>query len=157
MKLLLGGINKKRRKMEIVEIIGFDSDNNPDVKMPLFQMSVSAGVPVSVENEVIDEIDLNEFLVENPVSTFFVRVKGKSAKLPEISDDDILVVDEKVEPKDGKIVVAAFNGELTVKIYREIEGDIYLESAENQFLPVDIEPYMKFYILGTVTRIIHSL
>ena len=143
--------------MEIVQIIGFDSDNSPEVKMPLFQMSVSAGVPVSVDNDTIVEIDLNEFLVENPVSTFFVKVKGKSAKLPDISDEDILVVDEKIKPVDGKIVVAAFNGELAVKIYREIEGETYLESADNQFLPVNIEPYVKFYILGTVTRIIHSL
>ena len=143
--------------MEIVQIIGFDSDNSPEVKMPLFQMSVSAGVPVSVDNDTIVEIDLNEFLVENPVSTFFVKVKGKSAKLPDISDEDILVVDEKIKPVDGKIVVAAFNGELAVKIYREIDGEVYLESADNQFLPVNIEPYIKFYILGTVTRIIHSL
>lgn len=143
--------------MEIIEVIGFESDNHTEEKMPLFSMSVSAGVPVSVDNDTLIEVDLNEFLVDNPANTFFVKVKGKSAKFPEISDNDILVVDENVDPADGKLVVVAFNGELSVKIYRDINGTPYLESPDAQYLPVDIEPYIKFYLLGTVTKIIHSL
>lgn len=125
--------------------------------MPLFTMSVSAGVPVSVDNDTVVQVDLNEFLIENPASTFFVKVRGKSAKYPEISDDDVLIVDEKIEPGDGSLVVVAFNGELSVKIFREFNGQKYLESADTKYLPMNIEPYMEFFLLGTVTKVIHSL
>lgn len=143
--------------MEIVEVIGFDSESNPAESMPLFTMSVSAGVPVSVDNDTIIQVDLNEFLIDNPASAFFVKVRGKSAKYPEISDDDILVVDENAEPFDGNLVVVALNGELSVKIYREINGRPYLESSDSQYLPMEMAPYVKFYMLGKVTKIIHSL
>jgi DNA polymerase V len=143
--------------MEIVEVIGFEADSNPVESLPLFTMSVSAGVPVSVDNDTIIQVDLNEFLIDNPASTFFVKVRGNSSKFQDISDDDILVVDEKAEPFDGNLVVVALNGELSVKIYREANDKVYLESYDNKYLPLEIEPYMKFYMLGKVTKIIHSL
>ena len=58
--------------MEIVEIFGFQPKSYN--KMPFFTMSVSAGVPVPVSNDIDREIDLNEFLIEHPSATFFSKV-----------------------------------------------------------------------------------
>lgn len=143
--------------MEIVELTCYAPEMNSGRKIPIFSMSVSAGVPVPVDDEIEQEIDLNEFLVEHPAATFFARVRGNTLKEYGISDGDILVVDSAVEPKNGKIVVASINNELTVKIYREIEGNIYLESDQKKFIPVEIDTYFKFNILGTVTKVIHTL
>ena len=143
--------------MEVIEIIGYQTADGNYAKMPLFTMSVSAGIPVPTDNQVEKEIDLNEFLVDHPAATFFARVNGDSLSHYGIRNGDMMIVDTSVEPADGKVVLAAMNGELTVKIYRVVAGDVYLEAQNNRFLPLKIEPYVEYNILGTVTKIIHSL
>lgn len=142
--------------MDIIEIIGYQTASGEYVKMPLFTMSVSAGVPTPVDNHVEREIDLNEFLVEHPATTFFARVHGDSLVHHGVRDSDILVVDSSIEPTDGKIVIAGIKDELTLKIYRTAGEDVYLESHNHQFLPLKIEPYLQFKLLGVVTKVIHS-
>jgi DNA polymerase V len=141
--------------MEVVEIFAFQPDIN--YKIPLFQMSVSAGIPVPVESEIEKIVDLNEFLVTHPAATFFARVRGSSLADVGINDNDILIVDTAIEPQEGKIVIVSINEELSVKIYRDVDGEIYLQSQNKQFLPMSIEPYMEFELVGVVTKVIHSL
>lgn len=144
--------------METIEIITFKASESGAAKLPLFTMSVSAGTPVPVENDIEKEVDLNEFLIEHPNSTFFARVRGASLYHVGVQDNDILVVDEAKTPKNGNIIVASINEEMTVKIFRiDDEGDIYLESQNGRYLPVKIDPFMEFKVLGTVTKIIRSL
>lgn len=143
--------------MEIVELTCYVPELATGRKIPMFSMSVSAGVPVPVDNDIQEEIDLNEFLVEHPAATFFARVKGNSMNDHGIQDGDILVVDASIEPKNGKIVVASVNNELTVKVYRIIDNVAYLESDEKKYLPIEIDNLFKYNILGTVTKVIHTL
>ncbi len=143
--------------MENIEIIGYQTKDGTMNKMPLFTMSVAAGIPVPVDYGIDKEIDLNEFLVEHPAATFFARVKGDNLRAAGIRDNDILVVDSALEPHEGKIVLVTVNGDLTIKTFRDIAGEAYLESFNKQFLPLKIEPYMEFRLLGVVTKIIHSL
>ncbi|NER85020.1 MAG: LexA family transcriptional regulator, partial [Leptolyngbya sp. SIO1D8] len=101
---------------------------------------------------------LNDFLVERPAATFFVKVKGDMLKDVGISDNDILIIDTSIEPTDGKFVIASVNDELAVRFYREIEGERFLESHTGQFLSLDNDKALiEFQLLGTVTKVIHSL
>lgn len=84
-------------------------------KLPLFASSPSAGFPAPGDDQVEKILDINDLLVQNPESTFFVRVSGDSMTGAGIFDGDVLVIDRSKEAKDGKIVVAAVNGELVVK------------------------------------------
>jgi DNA polymerase V len=142
--------------MEEIEIIGFKPNDDNTYRMTLYEMSVAAGYPIPVESGIEKEVDLNEFLVERPASTFFARVKGLNMVHAGIRDGDILVVDSSVTPNDGKIVLVTLNNCLTIKIYREFEGEAFLESQKQQFLPLAIGE-IEFNIVGTVTKIIHSL
>lgn len=143
--------------METIQIIGYQTASGEYTKLPLFTMSVAAGVPTPVDTHIDKEIDLNEFLVEHPAATFFAKVTGDSLKNYGICNDDILIVDTSVEPEDGKIVLASISGELSIKIYRLVGEDVYLESSDNRFLPIKIDGYLEFVLLGVVTKIIHSL
>ncbi len=102
-------------------------------------------------------IDLNNYLAPAPRDTFLVQVNGESMIDESIFNGDVLVVNSKEEPRDGKIVIAALNGELAVKQLRIIDGKPYLVSANKIFLPIAIEPYMEFQIQGIVKHVIHSL
>lgn len=143
--------------MEVIEIYGFKLKEKQRIKLPFFETSVAAGVPNPIESDSCVEIDLNEYLVDHPASTFFAKVRGLNMVQQGIRDGDILVVDTSIEPVDQKIVLVTINGSLTVKIFREIDGEIFLESQNHQFLPIMMEPYLEFKIIGVVTKIIHSL
>ncbi len=140
--------------MKVLEIIGFQPGKSR--KIPMFVMSVSAGLPVEADSEIDKHIDLNEFLVEHPAATFFAKVNGNSLKNIGVDDGDILVVDTAVEPEDGKLVVVTINDDLTVKMYREIDGEVVLQSHSDQYLPIKIAPYLEYQIIGVVTKSIHS-
>ncbi len=142
--------------MSNFEIIGFLPKS--DRKIPFFTMSVAAGIPIPVEGDVDREVDLNDFLVERPAATFFVKVKGDMLQEVGISDNDILIIDTSIDPTDGKFVIASVNDELAVRFYREIEGERFLESHTGQFLSLDNDKALiEFQLLGTVTKVIHSL
>ena len=139
-----------------IHIFGFEPKSGSK-KIPFYQVSVSAGVPVPVESDSSTAVDLNELLVERPTTTFFARVTGDDMKTVGISNGDVLIVDTSIEPKDGKIILALLNGELTVRYYRNIDGEVYLETQSSNFLPLKIGNEIEFEIIGTVTKIIHTI
>lgn len=141
--------------MEISEIYAFEPRSS--VSVPLFTMSVSAGIPIPVDSDIESVIDLNEYLIEHPTATFFAKVNGDAMADAGIRDGDILIVDTSLEPADNRIVVASVNGDFTIKIFRLIEGNSYLQSSNEQFVPLKIEPYIEYKIVGIVTKIIHSV
>ena len=79
----------------------------------LYDQGVSAGNPQPPFGESAEKIDLNELLITNEIATFFCRVSGRSME-PHMRDGDILVVDKSIEPKAGKVVIAAISGEAFV-------------------------------------------
>lgn len=102
-------------------------------------------------------IDLNKHLAPNPDDTYLVKVSGESMIGENIYDGDILIVAKANEAKDGQVVIAALNGEMTVKSYRVVDGKAYLFSANKRFLPIEIMPFWEFRIQGVVRHIIHCV
>ena len=138
-----------------VQIFGFEPKATS--KIPFYNVSVSAGLPVPVTSDTDTAVDLNEFLIDRPATTFFARVTGDDMRPVGISNGDILIVDTSEEPADGRIILAMLNGELTVRYFRNIEGEIYLETQSSNFLPLKISDDLEFEIIGTVTKIIHTI
>ena len=92
---------------------------------------VSAGNPQPQFGEPSEKIDLNELLITNEIATFFCRVSGRSME-PHMRDGDVLMVDKSIEPKVGKVVIAAINGEMTVKRMSVVDGQMTL-TADNPY------------------------
>ena len=130
---------------------------NKFYRLPFYQDAISAGLPSQVTEEVEETLDLNELLIRKPSTTFLLRVYGSSMIKAGIFDQDILIVDRSIEPSDGNVVIAAVNGELTVKRL-SIKGDTVQLIAENDaYLPIDITSDTELHILGVVTNVIHAL
>nr|WP_264318828.1 translesion error-prone DNA polymerase V autoproteolytic subunit [Acidithiobacillus sulfurivorans] len=77
---------------------------------------IAAGFPSPADDYVENQIDLNAHLVQHKEATFILRVSGWSMRDVGIFDGDEIIVDRAITPSDGKIVVAAINGEFTVTI-----------------------------------------
>ncbi len=124
---------------------------------PLYQTSVSAGFPSAGDDQVEERIDLNKMLIKHPAATFFLRVSGNSMIKAGIHDGDILVVDRSLKAQSGKVVIAAVNGELTVKRLLLEKGRVQLIAENDAYPPIEIEAESELRIWGVVTNVIHSL
>ena len=118
---------------------------------------VSAGFPSPAQDYIEGKLDLNEFLIVHPASTFFVRVDGYSMQGAGILPDDILIVDRALEATNKHIVIAIVDGELTVKRLQIIGKKYWLVPENDEFEPIPIEEGMDFIIWGVVTYIIHKV
>jgi DNA polymerase V len=85
------------------------------VKLPFFQSTVSAGFPSPADDYLEARLSLDELVIRNPSSTFFVKVEGHSMTGAGIYPEDILVVDRSKKAKPNDVIIAAIDGEFTVK------------------------------------------
>lgn len=117
---------------------------------PLYASQPAAGFPAPADDLVEKALDINDLVVENPASTFFVRVRGDSMEGAGIFSGDVLVVDKAVEPRDGKIVVAAVYGEMVVKRLRNVAGQFTLYSENEAYEPIVVSDNDDCYVWGVV-------
>lgn len=125
--------------------------------LPMFLESVSAGFPSPADDYLESKLDLNDLLIKNPAATFFVRVTGDSMIKAGIYSGDILVVDRSLDPKEGSIVIAVINGELTVKRLGYKGKEVYLLPENKFYNPIKITDEMNFEVWGVVRSVIHSV
>jgi DNA polymerase V len=85
------------------------------IKLPLFRSKIAAGFPSPCDDHLESELDLNDYLIEHPAPTFFVRAKVDSMQQAGIFDNGLLIVDRSLTPKNNGVVIAAVAGELMVK------------------------------------------
>ncbi len=125
--------------------------------LSLFLERVSAGFPSPAADYEESRLDLNRYLIKNPPATFFVRVAGDSMIGAGIHPGDLLVVDRSLEPRDKNVVIAALNGELTVKRIRIRRKKIYLEAENEIYASREVSAEADFEVWGVVTNVIHPL
>ncbi|WP_321392484.1 translesion error-prone DNA polymerase V autoproteolytic subunit [uncultured Desulfuromusa sp.] len=128
----------------------------PPLDIPLFLDHVPAGFPSPASDYCERKLDLNELCIKKPAATYFVRAQGDSMVDAGIFPGDILVVDRSLAAQHGDIIIAEFNGELTVKKL-ELTPVIRLVPMNNQHAPIDVPEESELEIFGVVTTSIHSL
>jgi DNA polymerase V len=124
---------------------------------PLFGHAIEAGFPSPAEDYVEDYLDLHKLMVHNPPATFFLRVKGVSMVGAGIGDGDLLVVDRSVAAVNGKIVVAALDGELTVKRLKVKDGRVFLAPENAAYPEVEVTGREDAAIWGVVTYAVRKV
>lgn len=130
---------------------------NKFYRLPFYQDAISAGLPNQAGGDIAETLDLNEMLVKRPETTFLLKVYGTSMINAGIFDNDVLIVDRSIRPTDGKVVIAAVNGELTVKRL-SIEGKrVQLLPENDTYYPIEITGDTDLQIMGVVTNVIHAL
>ena len=126
-------------------------------KLPLFGSRVQAGFPSPADDHMVTKLDIREYLIQHPASTFYVRVTGDSMIKAGIHEGDLLVVDRSLNPAPGRVVIAAVDGELTVKRLAREGGRVLLMPENDDFTPIELREENSVTIWGVVTNVIHAL
>ena len=120
-------------------------------------VSVAAGYPSPAQDYFDGRIDLNEHLIKDITSTFVVRVTGDSMERAGISDGDELIVNRALEPKDGSVVIAVLDGELTVKRLRITATGVVLQAENPRYPDIRVPSLSELTIWGVATRCLHHV
>ena len=116
---------------------------------------VEAGFPSAAEEETLDVLNFDEFLVPNKESTYILKVKGDSMIDAGICPGDMVVVERRATYKPGQIVIAMVDNEYTMKYLRQQKnGEYYLEPANANYQ--NIYPKESFRVEAVVTAVVRK-
>ena len=110
--------------------------------------TVAAGFPSPAEEELVDTMSLDEYLISSPQATYLLKVDGDSMMDAGIHPGDLALVQRGLAPKNGDIVIAQVDKEWTMK-YFEKKGDKTALRAANSKYPTII-PRQELVIAGVV-------
>ncbi len=94
---------------------------------------VEAGFATPAEENLLDTITLDDYLIKNRDASFMLRVKGDSMIDAGICEGDLVIAERALEAKLGDIVIAAIDGAWTMKYLRRRDGMFYLEPANKSY------------------------
>ncbi len=174
---------KKNRRMpgykEIMSLVGFKSKNavfklinkmveegvvekdsqgklipkNMFGQVPVLGL-VEAGFPSVAEEDALDMMSIDEFLIEDHSNTYILEVKGDSMIEEGIREGDMVVAERREYARDGEIVIAEIDGGWTMKYYRTKAGKVWLEPANKNYKP--IYPTESFRIAAVVKGVVRK-
>ena len=98
--------------------------------------TVAAGWPSPAEEELLDTMSLEEYLIENKEATFMLKVSGDSMKDAGIMPGDMVLVERRNEARNGDIVIAEVDHQWTMKYYRKTGGIVRLIPANDKYSPI---------------------
>ena len=99
---------------------------------------VAAGNPILAEQNIEDHVQLNPKLFR-PRADYLLRVQGMSMRDAGILDGDLLAVHRAREARNGQIVVARLDDEVTVKRFRRRGHKVLLLPANPDFEPIEVD------------------
>ena len=127
------------------------------MKLRLYSNIVCAGFPSPADDYLEGEVNLNEYLIKNPLATFIVKVQGNSMLQAGIYSGDLLIIDRSIKPKNNSVIIASINGELTVKRIKVLGRKTLLVSDNKEYGNIKINSESDIFIWGVVTKVIHNV
>jgi SOS regulatory protein LexA len=116
--------------------------------------TVKAGFPSPAEEELVDTMNLNDFLVRRPDATFMLTVSGDSMIDAGIYPGDIVLVERGVAPRNRDIIIAQVDEEWTMKYFSKDKDGVRLDPANKKYKT--IRPQRSLNIGGVVRAVIRK-
>ena len=143
--------------MEIENFLGSSYAGSKRFSQHDVPMANASGFGAAADDYMERGIDLNEQLIRNKPATYFMRVKGNSMINAGIFNEDIVIVDRSIKPKNGKIVIAVLNGEMLIRRYEQTINKLRLIPETTKLSPIDVSEFSDFKIWGVVVYVIRGV
>ncbi len=99
---------------------------------------VAAGAPILAEQNVEESCKINPTFF-HPRADYLLRVHGMSMKDIGILDGDLLAVHAIREARNGQVVVARLDDEVTVKRFKRQGSKVWLIAENPDFAPIEVD------------------
>ncbi|MFQ1013060.1 transcriptional repressor LexA [Gilliamella apicola] len=117
---------------------------------------VAAGSPILAQEHIESHYQVDPSLFK-PHADFLLRVHGMSMKDIGIIDGDLLAVHKTQEGKNGQVVVARIDDEVTVKRLSRKGKHVQLIAENEEFSPIEVDlENQSFAIEGIAVGIIRN-
>ncbi|HRZ32026.1 MAG TPA: translesion error-prone DNA polymerase V autoproteolytic subunit [Flavobacterium sp.] len=135
----------------------FIPDLDNPIELPFITAGIKAGFPSPAADFDETKISLDAVLVKNREATFYAKATGTSMIGAGIDDEDILVIDRSLEPRNNKVAVCYIDGEFTVKRIKVTKDGVLLMPENKAFEPIKITEENQLIIWGIVTHVVKRL
>jgi repressor LexA len=117
---------------------------------------VAAGEPILAQEHIEEHYKMDGNLF-HPAADYLLRVNGESMKDIGIMDGDLLAVHQTTDVKNGQVVVARIEEDVTVKRFKREGNVVYLHAENEDFEPIKVDlENQEFNIEGIAVGIIRS-
>ncbi|WP_120513818.1 transcriptional repressor LexA [Photobacterium salinisoli] len=99
---------------------------------------VAAGEPILAQEHVETHYDVDPSMFK-PQADFLLRVNGMSMKDIGIMDGDLLAVHKTQDVRNGQVVVARVDDDVTVKRLEKKGSQVYLHAENDAFAPIVVD------------------
>ena len=113
---------------------------------------VQAGFPSPAEEELIDTMTIDQYLIRRPEASFLLKVSGDSMIEAGILPGDVVIIERGKDPKTGDIVLAEIDREWTLKYYQKEGGTVVLVPANSKY--PTLRPKEELKIAGVVAAVV---
>ena len=140
-----------------IRLLGEHKNNEKPLEegLPLIG-KVAAGEPILAQEHIETYYDVDPALFY-PNADFLLRVQGESMKDIGIMDGDLLAVHKTQDIKNGQVVVARVENDVTVKRFYREGGQVILKAENNHFEPIKVDlEYQSFDIEGIAVGVIRT-
>jgi repressor LexA len=117
---------------------------------------VAAGEPILAQEHVEEHYKMDGNLF-HPPAHYLLRVNGESMKNIGILDGDLLAVHQTTDVKNGQVIVARVEDDVTVKRFKREGNIVYLHAENADFSPIKVDlTNQEFNIEGIAVGVIRS-
>ena len=131
--------------------------NLPDIGQMLVPLigRVAAGYPMLAAENIEKEITVDpNMFIQKP--DYLLKVKGLSMRDVGILDGDLLAIKKTSDARNGQIIVARIDDEVTVKRLNKKGSHIELLPENPDFEPIVIQPGQEFSVEGIALGLIRN-
>lgn len=120
--------------------------NDGTLQLPVLGQ-VAAGVPIGADIGS-EQMVLMDRALFSPMPDYLLKVKGDSMRDEGIFDGDLIGVHRTNEARNGQVVIARIDDEITVKLLKMGQGRIRLLPRNPDYAPIEVKPGQDFAIEG---------
>ncbi|QNN46306.1 transcriptional repressor LexA [Thermomonas brevis] len=120
--------------------------NDDTLQLPVLGQ-VAAGVPIGADIGS-DRMVLMDRALFSPTPDYLLKVKGDSMRDEGIFDGDLIGVHRTSEARNGQVVIARIDDEITVKLLKIGQGRVRLLPRNPDYAPIEVQPGQDFAIEG---------
>ena len=120
--------------------------NDDILQLPVLGQ-VAAGVPIGADIGS-EQVVLMDRAFFTPTPDYLLKVKGDSMRDEGIFDGDLIGVHRTSEARNGQVVIARIDDEVTVKLLKIGQGRIRLLPRNPDYAPIEVQPGQDFAIEG---------